>query len=334
MDSLRSGINDHTNILGLAALVTDTDDIRSEVDLNDLESRIVNQNKKHDKPKMAPETYSNEIQKIVKEMPSIKEGVSSSTDDSSSDDSSDSEDSHPKKLINRVFNKPRASDEERDVSSAFKKSEWYNTKTQEEHAQNVIGRVFKTGKKSVYDEPERDHELERMIAKEQEEDLKAMSLAQFDLLRSALLEDHVDLSRVPAVDEKSSMAQITAALRMLRHKNDLRRFVNIGEDFMIMMAYGMEALFDGENDWFGMKPNLSGWSDTVKPRIRKMRADTSAVVSSAMNQFNFGPLARICMDLIPSAVLYGHINRSKKKGQASESEWKDSIRHIDDVVKK
>lgn len=349
MDTLRTGIQDSTNILGLADLVKDTDDIISDVDIGELESQIIDRRKKQSKKAMDPDQHKSEIQDIMKGMKSMDvsgdvDSEPSSDDNDDSSDSSSSSDSDEKSKTSMYAPPSTQSSKHKSHKSVqfeyapgkseFRNSSWYGSKTQEEQAQSVISRVLgeSSEKRHVYDQRSgQDHELEKMIAQEQEQDLKAMLLAQYDLLKNSLIEDRVDISRVPSVDEKSPLAHINAALRMLRHKNDLRRFVNIGEDFILMIAYGLESVFDGEISYFGYYPDLSGWSDSVKPRIRRMRADTSALVSSVMNGFNFGSLTRMGLELVPSAFLYSRTRRSKLKGQTTESEWKDSIHHLDDV---
>ncbi len=319
MNTTRTGIDDPTNVLGLADLIKDTDDITSEVDIGDLEKQIVNRHKGKSRAQpTAPDLFKSDVEHIMKGM-DLPDDVSTTSSDSDSDD--DDEGYTPP-----IRMKPKTS---------FQKSKWFTDRTEEERTQGVISRVLGDqrgyDKRSIYDQHTQNEELEKLIAQEQEQDLKASLLAQYDLLRTTLTEDRVDLSNVPQVTEKSPIHLINASIRMLRHKNDLRRFVNLGEDFILMLAAGLESAFDGKTKYFGYFPDLSGWSDNVKPRIRRMRADTSTVVSSVMNGFNMGALTRIGLELVPSLVLYSRTKRSKQRGEATESEWKDSIRHIEDI---
>jgi hypothetical protein len=223
----------------------------------------------------------------------------------------------------------------------FASSKYYQAQTHEEKTQNIIQRVLGDGNNEnngigfysrggfdSLNNHQSNKQLEDMIAKEQEEDLKAMLLSQIDLLTQSLKDEQIDMKRVPQVSEKSSLAEINAALRMLRYKNDSKRYINLAEDFVLLLAYGLETAFDGEKTYFGMQPDLSGWPDAVRHKITRMRPDTSAAVSQIMNGFNIGAWSRMALELVPSAFLYSRTRRSKNKSEVSDDEWKKSIHHM------
>ncbi len=416
------GTGDPSNIMGISALVTDYDEIKSNVDLSQIEHDIVNRMKKTKHRKSAPEIFRQELDNVLKGIDGVKlydidevdevamkdrfsksgggtrKGTKSTTkiqfrskpgsskadsdsdfgpppglrglggsksksrqkpqakpqsesegedEDEEADSDEDSEEDSDENGSDISSKRTRKNDREGSSYSGWMSSrnspyvrqhpksrskmqgQWYNKRTHEENAQDVISSVLGRGGGPATND--QDKELEEIIAKEQEKDLKSMLIAQYDLLKTSLTEEQVDLSRVPAVTESSSLSVINAALRMLRYKNDLRRYVSIGEDIILFMSYGLESAFDGQTNYFGTKPDLRGWSDSVKPRIKRMRADTSQVVSNLMNQFNFGSLTRMMLELVPSAFLYSRTKGEQTKGAVSDTEWRDSIHKLDQI---
>jgi hypothetical protein len=165
--------------------------------------------------------------------------------------------------------------------------------------------------------------------------MKAMLLAQCELLIQTLKEEKVDLSNIPKIDDKSSLNTVTAVLKMLRNKNNLRRSINIGEDMMLLAASGLESVFDGKTSYMGFYPALTGWTDSLRPRMRRMRADTAEVVTNAMNGFNVGPLGRMALEILPHAVLYSRDNAGQQeKGKMSDSEYRQTLHHIETMTPK
>jgi hypothetical protein len=141
--------------------------------------------------------------------------------------------------------------------------------------------------------------------KEKREDVKCAMLAEIDSLMGSLVEEDIDLTRIPRVDRNSSYDEVEAVLKMLRHKNDHTRYCSFAEEFLLFGAYGLEELFDGKRMWFGRyQPDLTGWHNHVNIKLRRMRHDTGQLVSGVMQDYNIGPGARVLLELLPNMVLY------------------------------
>jgi hypothetical protein len=148
------------------------------------------------------------------------------------------------------------------------------------------------------------------LEREKKEDAKSAMLEEIDFLRDELLSCHYSIERIPHVTQKSSYEEIESILRLLRHKSDRIKYCEFAESFLMLGAYGLEEIFNGKNNWFGYKPDLTGWSNHVDIKLRRMRHDTSQLVSQAMHDYNIGPGARILLELVPNAIIY---SRQKKQ---------------------
>jgi hypothetical protein len=361
------GIDASVNIMGISTLTGDFEDAKSGVDLLEVEESIIKNIKaKHAHAPSAPEKFRKELDKVIHNVGMLglggddkpvfhdrlygasseysrsrRDSLSSLSSVRSSHSASTRHYSQvsprhnqqdwappPPPPKHKSYRRPDNNDFE------FTRSEWYDKKTREEKAQDIINDILSSGnndRRTNIDKQEED--LEDLIAREQEKDCKAILIAQYDLLVSTLKEEKIDISRIPAVTEDSPLSTINAAIRMLKHKNDLKRYAKIGEDFILFGVYGAEAIFNGETSYFGYYPTLTGWADSVKPRFRRMRADTASVVAGVMDNLKFGSLGRVLMELIPSAFLYSRTKSQNKgkQGEITEEEWKESINHLDDV---
>jgi hypothetical protein len=139
-------------------------------------------------------------------------------------------------------------------------------------------------------------------------------LSDIDELRSELAQDGVDLSRIPEVDSESKLEDIKNVHDMLRKKYDRKRCNSLGNELILAGAQGLEFLFDGQRKWGPYQPNLTGWSNTIRSKLRRMRYETSSIVAGVMNDYNIGPTTRIAIELVPSAFLYSKM-KSEQKGK-------------------
>jgi len=157
---------------------------------------------------------------------------------------------------------------------------------------------------------------------EKREDLKCAMLEEIDSLIYSLQDAEVDLSRIPKVSIEAEYDDIEKVLKILRHKSDRSRYCSLAEEFLIWGAHGMEELFDGKRIWLGKyQPCLTGWHVQVQTKLRRMRHDTSQLVSEVMHDYNIGPGPRVLLELIPNMFVY---SSQKKKNMITGNMYSDA----------
>lgn len=171
-------------------------------------------------------------------------------------------------------------------------------------------------------EGEVDEVLEFDIDKEKDEDDKNALLEQIDMLRDTLEDDGINLTSVPIVNKNNSLSDITNIYKILKLKNDRNRYCSFAEEMILAGAYGLEYLFDGKKDYFGRRPDLIGWSSTVRIKLRRSRFQTSTLVKDMMQNYNMGPGLQLFLELIPSMFLY-----SRAKSASNTSNANDDARY-------
>lgn len=139
---------------------------------------------------------------------------------------------------------------------------------------------------------------------------KLYALEKISSVKQILREDGINLENIPEVSVNDSYSDIVQVQRMLDIKLNKVRYSSITEELILMMSSGVETVFDGKKAYFGYKPNLSGWSDTVKIKLRKLKPDTSSLMKEyVFKTDNTNSITRILLELVPSMFLYAHMNR-------------------------
>jgi len=174
-----------------------------------------------------------------------------------------------------------------------------NEQRKQEHVNKVIGDM---------DQVQDDAEF---LNQEDEDDEMARIAEQVDLLRTNLEQEGIDLTNIAKISETTSKKEAKRILRILQIKNDRLRYCDFFEEGILAVAYGLEGVFNGQREIFGSKIDLTGYSDTVKVKLRRMRYDTSNFVSSIMQGYNISSGWRIILELIPSLFLYSRERRLK-----------------------
>lgn len=149
------------------------------------------------------------------------------------------------------------------------------------------------------------------LEEENQEEIKAVLLEDIDELKVELESDGVDISRIQEVDKDSHMEDVRKIHKMLRMKYDRKRCNSFGTELILAGAQGLEYVFDGKHSFGPYRPDLTGWSSTIRPKLRRMKYETSTVVANIMAEYNIGPMARIGLELFPSAILYSRMRRDQ-----------------------
>lgn len=319
-------IHDPKNIIGVAALMDD-DDINSQLNLEDLEKEVItgaNIDSNYDQIDHAEE-YKKEMERIQQRIQipgEAKSFVADEFDFGAKSVVSVREFETPKPMVAPSI-RPESMNSRIlfDIPSYEDKQMNYMTSEEKKrgHIDNVMSGI---GEKDI-----------EMLEKEREEDDKDRLLERIDSLRDTLQDDGIDISKVPVVDKSDSYSKIQTVYKSLRLKNDRNRYCSFAEEVIMAGAYGLEGLFDGEKVWFGSyRPNLVGWSSTVKVKLRRMRYETSTFVGEIMENYQMSAGMRLCLELIPSLFLY---SRQKKiagnDNLASDKDYKDAISQLNSL---
>ena len=296
-------IDASTNIVGISNLINN--DKSNSYDPEHVEQQFVNKDDLTETNSIDPKK---EMKKILKNLSSKKK-----SHDSESNEDSESSENSIEKLKSKSSSK-QSSQSESSQSSEEDENEILTNTPPKKREKKSSYKVFSKPKKK--EEPSLDtftksYINSNILEKEHEEDTKTILLNDIDELRGELEADGVDLSRIINVDQNSSLDDIQMVYKILRHKYDKRRYHQFGEEMILSMCYGLEFLFNGERKWGPYSPDLTNWSNTVRTKLNKMRYETSTIVSNVMNHYNIGPVTRILLELVPSAILHSNLRKQQ-----------------------
>lgn len=150
---------------------------------------------------------------------------------------------------------------------------------------------------------------------ERQEDKKQKLLAEIDELMENLRDTDVDISRVATVTIDSSLREITSVHYSLIRKNLHSRCITFAEEGILFSSHVAGKLFDGRTSYFGFYPNLTGWYKNVQTKMIRMRYDTKQIAETIVDNLAAGPVARMALELIPSALMFS-INKSEQHSES------------------
>lgn len=171
-----------------------------------------------------------------------------------------------------------------------------------------------------------------LMADREHED-KQMLLSEIEELRDDLNHISVDISRVKEVDNNSSMAEIREVHRKLIYKNNSNNYSTFADELFILGAQTAEYLFDGDKEWFGHKPDLTGWANTVRGKLRRMRYTKTRIVRKIVDDYKIPDWLQIGIEIVPSAFTHSrHRKSAVKDSVVNNATYQDAIHDLNNIV--
>lgn len=195
--------------------------------------------------------------------------------------------------------------------------------TQEQTNQKIVDKVLNFSNDSENDQ------FNFNIDDENREDMKLTLLEKIDNLIEELEDDGINLDKIPKVDYTSNLEKIEYVAKLLMLKSNRNRYSGLGEEFILAIAGGLEILCDGKREFLGIKPNLVGYSDVVKVKLRRVKNDTSQIVSNVVEKYEMSPIMTLLIELIPGLFLHSR----RRSNQAYDNLYTDLNDDISEIRK-
>lgn len=313
---------DHgSNIAGISLLLN-AERISSSIDIDDMERKVKNMyiddaNMDGDGDDEEEEEDANILEEYEQAMEEIESVMDGDGDDEEEEDDDD-DDAVSVASIARSL---------RSTRSGFiqdPKDHLYMQKTRDDHLQSSISRVMEGV-------PKMNIDMEQEI----EEERKNTFLEQIEALRDDLNELGVSVEGSQYyVSYDAPLKRIEEVHRRLTFKYNKLKYNSIAEEALVAGASLLEMVFNGKHEYFGCRPDITGYSDVVKSKLKRIRVETSTAVSRFVTKNDIGVMPRLMMELLPSLITQSQ----RRKLQAGDSlnanmnYKKNSIRsHISDL---
>lgn len=191
--------------------------------------------------------------------------------------------------------------------------------TEEQQNQKIVDKVLNNN----------NNNFDYNIEDENREDLKLTLLEKIDNLTEELEDEGISLSKIPKVDYNSNLEQIEYVAKLLMLKANRNRYASLGEEFILALASGLEIVCNGEREFLGIRPDLQGYSDVIKVKLRRLRNETSQVVGNVVEKYEISPITTLLIELIPSLFLHS----KRRKNQSYDNLYNDLSDDINEISK-
>lgn len=309
---------DHgSNISGISLLLN-VEKISNSVDIDDMERKVKNMyidtNEEDDEALEKEECDADALEEYEQAMEEIESVMAEEEEEEEEEDEIQSEASYQQSLRSI---KPKFIQDNRD--------NYYMQKTRDEHLQSSISRVMEHV-------PKMNIDMEQEI----EDERKNTLLEQIEALRDDLGELGVSVEGPQYfASYDAPLKRIEEVHRRLTFKYNKLKYNSIAEEALVAGASLLEMVFNGKHSYFGCKPDITGYSDVVKSKLKRIRVETSTAVSRFVAKHQVGVAPRLMMELLPSLITQSQ----RRKLQAGDSinanvnyNKKSSIRsHISDL---
>lgn len=297
---------DHgSNISGISLLLN-VEKISNEIDVDDMEKKVKSmyiENIMEDDESDDPD--DNDVLKEYEEAMEEIETVIGGDDEEEEEEEEEETES--------VYEQPSAPYRGTDT--------YYAQKTREEQLQTNISKVLESVPKMNID---MDQEIE--------DERKNYLLEQIESLKDDLDELGVSVDRIPYVSYDTPLKQIDEVHKRLMFKYNKLKYNSIAEEALVAGASVLEMIFNGKHEYFGCRPDITGYSDVVKSKLKRIRFETSTAVNRFVSNNNIGGASMVMMELLPSLITQSQRRRLQTNDSINANINKESIRsHISDL---
>jgi hypothetical protein len=309
-----TSIQNGSNISGVGLLLN-LERVSNDVDIDEVENRV--------RSIFADVAIDEEIdekeENILEKYQDAFNEIDSIMNDDQQDDLDDEDDAvsvkstqshHTVRSRRSVYNRI-----EQDSADTF-----YTQRTRDDRIQTSIQKVMQNVPNVNLD-----------IDQEIEEERKSSLIEQIESIRDDLSELGINVDSYQyQVDYNDPIKRIEEVHRRLTFKFNKLKYTSIAEEMLIAGSSLLEMMFNGKHEYFGVKPDITGYSDVVKSKLKRIRPEVSNGVSRFVSKHNVGMGTRLAMELLPSLITQSQ--RRKLQNNDTISYKKESIRsHLSDL---
>lgn len=160
-----------------------------------------------------------------------------------------------------------------------------------------------------------------------DQDKKILLLQKIDDLLEDLKCDGVDVSAIPEVNFKSSCEELDLVYRQLVIKNNRDRYRCLAEESFLIFAKGLEKVFDGDKEYFGYRPDLTDFSNTMRTKLRRFRYETTSLASDFVESYEFSMRSRLFLEIGASAISHSMSRKTKHNTNLYDEQSMNSAMH-------
>lgn len=295
--------------------------------------------------KEAVESYNKKIEKLLGETDStikkpknqfeeFQRKKSNYESDSNSDTESDSD--------TNSSTSSRSSGSSTSRSSKSSNSSRSSTSSKKSISSNY-SKKSNISKKSL-DKTETD-KINNAIGLENQKDIidkqneKTCMLGDIENLKEELKRYDIDTDKIPGINglsENDDYDKIKNAFNLIQGKYDSIKLTETGTSLAVSFFSFMEHFFDGRTEYFGRRPNLSGFHNTASVKLGRVSYNVNRLMRKNISEFS--DAGRIALEIFPALIL--HLKNRSEETTNQEYDQKqlrddlNKLRTYDDIKNK
>jgi hypothetical protein len=157
------------------------------------------------------------------------------------------------------------------------------------------------------------------LAKQGEMDEKTQLLDEIKEYLEFLQDD-----RIKQPSESESIEVLRNLKRYLKTRINKDRYAFYFEEALLFSARKLGSHWNGDQEFFGYKPDLRELDIALYPKLRKMRFDTSEIIKNLIKTYDVSPMISLVLEL---GLTITHV-LGKPKQESKESEESDVRRAL------
>lgn len=147
----------------------------------------------------------------------------------------------------------------------------------------------------------------------EEQDQKDSLYEHIMILSQTLKDDGIDCSEIiKKINKDSPVEKLSSTYKLLKLKSDRKRYSVLFEEVVVYGSELLERYFDGTKKIpiIGSRPNYTGIHNRIQTKLRRMRPETSGIVSRFIGGMKLPSLAKVALEILPSILIYPSQNKA------------------------
>lgn len=162
------------------------------------------------------------------------------------------------------------------------------------------------------------------------DDEKILMIDKIDEIKKILCKKDINIDNVPIVTYNSSLPEIKYTYRLLQVKNNRDLNINFTNTMVKISISLLEKVFDGQKTYFGITPNLTGYSKIAHITLQDLNLEAEQLSGEIFNRQSTNPALKIAAAIIPGMIYYSTRNMSTPN--SIQSETTENKKNIDDMI--
>lgn len=166
-----------------------------------------------------------------------------------------------------------------------------------------------------------DSKMQDLLQDDADEDELIRLKENIEGLKQTLIEEQISYDNIAYVNDLTSVSKARKVERAMQVRLDNLRLREMIEEVALTLCSGVEEVCNGENEILGGKPDLRGYSNTLKLKLRRMRGKTTYAVSQVLQNSNMPWWLTLLLDIGPSLFLFARDKQNMHRNMLDQNDF-------------